>query len=227
MTATRCPARTGEPGHHMNFADGSRTRRAHGDFHLHRLDDEQHVAGLYRVAGTHAHLPEVARDLAVHRDLAVLQRREFRVLRRPVRRSSLRPRPLRANVRVRPGTRLAAARGIARCRRLRARETLDSRPATARSPRSSADIGRAESPRGCAAVRRPRLRRSGSGRRSAAATAARAKSAIVAIAIPHLQRAADKLIAARPFHAVHAQIRAADAHRVLRPSRCAPGCIWS
>ncbi|RDJ48561.1 hypothetical protein AB721_18580, partial [Acinetobacter baumannii] len=36
------------------------------------------------------------------------------------------------------------------------------------------------------------------------------------IAIPHLQSAADKLIAARAFHTVDAQIRPADAHRVFR-----------
>src|SRR5690606_4823035 len=37
-----------------------------------------------------------------------------------------------------------------------------------------------------------------------------------AMAIPHLQRAADELIAARSLHAVHAHIRAADANRILR-----------
>lgn len=36
------------------------------------------------------------------------------------------------------------------------------------------------------------------------------------IATPHLQGAADKLIATRAFHAVNAQIRSADAHRVFR-----------
>ena len=42
-----------------------------------------------------------------------------------------------------------------------------------------------------------------------------------AIAIPHLQRAADELIAAGAFHAIHAQIGAADAHRVLGgPGTC-------
>ena len=40
-----------------------------------------------------------------------------------------------------------------------------------------------------------------------------------AVAIPHLQSAADKLVTARPFHAVHAKIRAADTHRVF----CGPG----
>ena len=34
-------------------------------------------------------------------------------------------------------------------------------------------------------------------------------------AVPHLQGASHKLIAARPFHAIHAEIGAANAHRVL------------
>ena len=36
------------------------------------------------------------------------------------------------------------------------------------------------------------------------------------IAIPHLQRTPDELIAARPFHAINAEIRPANSHRVFR-----------
>ena len=36
-----------------------------------------------------------------------------------------------------------------------------------------------------------------------------------AVAVPHLQGTADELVAAGAFHAVHAHISAADAHRVL------------
>ncbi len=37
--------------------------------------------------------------------------------------------------------------------------------------------------------------------------------------VPHLHRAPDELIPARAFHPVHAQVRAADADRVLRRPR--------
>ncbi len=54
---------------------------------------------------------------------------------------------------------------------------------------------------------------SGSGRRTAAATARLERAAP---AVPDLDGAADELVAARPLHAVDAQVGAADADRVLR-----------
>ena len=82
--------------------------------------------------------------------------------------------------------------------------------------RCAADSRRAESRRGSRAVPRRRPDRSGSDRRSAAATACPARTRAWRGSVFHIcTRAADELIAAGAFHAVDAQVRAADADGVF------------
>ena len=195
----------------------ARARCGHLRLHLHRLDRDDVVAFLdhSRAAARRRPARRSTANGAVTGDAPSGTWRTAEAVRRAARRRG-RTRPLRASAPSPPSkaalccSRKAAidvgvvGRGSACTRRSR------------RCPRSSRTRrGRRRSRHAVRAARRRRPGTTRSGRRTAAPTGSSANSPPLAEAVPDLHGAADELVAAGPLHAVDAQVRAADADRVL------------
>ncbi len=205
---------------HPDFLHHAADRCEERDFHFHRLQNHQHITRFDPLTGLHLHLPEVACDMAVDALLAWLQGQLFAAGRSafvilevclavgdPAFAFSVEGRLLL-------GSKCCDAVGFAgqeglvigqvqgavfdvQCKAAERKVTADAQQFVG-ADRVEANLIEETQQPGFAF-----------------------ECGHFAIAVPHLQRAADELITAGAFHAVHAHVSATDADRVLRcPGAC-------